>query len=73
VTPRLVFRPQAEAELLEARGRYESQRAGLGQTFPQTVDQALASIVADPLAHPAFMERPAVRWHADFRMRSIFV
>ena len=52
MTPRLVFRPQAEAELLEARGWYESQRAGLGQTFTETVDQALASIVADPLAHP---------------------
>ena len=52
MTPSLVFRPQAEAELLEARGWYEPQRAGLGQTFTETVDQALASIVADPLAHP---------------------
>jgi plasmid stabilization system protein ParE len=52
VTPRLVFRPQAEIELLEARDWYESQRAGLGQTFSETVDQAVASIVASPLAHP---------------------
>jgi plasmid stabilization system protein ParE len=50
--PRLVFRPQAESELLEARGWYESQRAGLGQTFTETVDQVLASILSNPLAHP---------------------
>jgi plasmid stabilization system protein ParE len=52
VTLRLVFRPQAEAELIEARDWYESQRAGLGQVFTDTVDQAVASIIASPLAHP---------------------
>ena len=52
MTPRLVFRPQAEAELIEARDWYESQRAGLGQAFTDTVDQAVASIIASPLAHP---------------------
>lgn len=52
MTLRLVFRPQAEAELIEAHDWYESQRAGLGQAFTDTVDQAVASIIASPLAHP---------------------
>ena len=52
MTLRLVFRPQAEAEMIEARDWYESQRAGLGQVFTDTVDQAVASIIASPLAHP---------------------
>lgn len=52
MTPRLVFRPQAEAELLDARAWYEEQRPGLGQTFAAAVDRALAGIVQNPLAYP---------------------
>jgi toxin ParE1/3/4 len=52
VTPRLVFRPEAEAELLEARGWYEQQRTGLGRTFAAAVDKAIEGIVQNPLAHP---------------------
>jgi len=52
VTPRLVLRPQAEAELLEARDWYEEQRPGLGGAFAAEVDMVLARIVHAPLAYP---------------------
>lgn len=52
MTPRLVFRPQAESELLDAQAWYEYQRRGLGRVFPTAVDRALAGIVEHPLAYP---------------------
>lgn len=52
MTPRLVFRPQAEWELLDAQGWYDDQRPGLGQMFAAAVDRALAGIVRNPLAYP---------------------
>jgi hypothetical protein len=45
VTHALVFRPQAEAEALEARRWYEARRAGLGDEFGAEVDAAVARIV----------------------------
>ena len=51
MTPRLVFRPQAEWELLEARRWYEDQRPELGRTFAAAVDKTLAGIVQNPLAY----------------------
>ena len=47
-----VFRPQAEAEALEARRWYEARRAGLGDEFGAEVDAAVARIVDGPLAFP---------------------
>lgn len=47
-----IFRPQAEAELLDARTWYEQQRSGLGQAFAAAVDRAIAGIVQNPLAYP---------------------
>ena len=52
MTPRLVLRPQAEAELLDARDWYEEQHAGLGGAFVTEVDMVLARIVQAPLAYP---------------------
>ncbi len=52
MTPRLVLRPQAEAELLDARDWYDEQRAGLGGAFATEVDVVLARIVQAPLAYP---------------------
>ena len=52
MTPRLVLRPQAEAELLDARDWYEEQCAGLGEAFASEVDMVLARIVQTPLAYP---------------------
>jgi plasmid stabilization system protein ParE len=52
VTPRLVFRPEAESELLDTRLWYDDQQPGLGQSFATEVDRVLMAIVEHPLAHP---------------------
>ena len=52
MTPRLVLRPQAEAEILDARDWYEEQRPGLGGAFATEVDSGLGRIVEAPLAYP---------------------
>jgi plasmid stabilization system protein ParE len=52
VTPRLVFRPEAKSEILDARSWYDDQQPGLGQAFVAEVDRVLAGIVEHPLAYP---------------------
>ena len=52
MTSRLVLRPQAEAELLDARDWYEDQRPRLGGAFATEIDKALAGILQAPLAYP---------------------
>ena len=52
MTPRLVFRPEAEAELLDARAWYEGERIGLGANFAVAVEATVAAILQDPLAYP---------------------
>jgi toxin ParE1/3/4 len=52
VTPRLVFRPEAEAELLDAQSWYEGERVGLGAIFAAAVETTFAAILRDPLAYP---------------------
>lgn len=47
-----VFRPQAEAEALEARRWYEARRAGLGEEFSAEVDAAVERILEHPFAFP---------------------
>jgi plasmid stabilization system protein ParE len=52
VTPRLVFRPEAEAELLDARNWYEAERVGLGAVFAAAVETTIAEVLQNPLAYP---------------------
>ena len=52
MTPRLVFRPEAEAELLDARAWYEGERVGLGATFAAAVETTVTAILQNPLAYP---------------------
>lgn len=52
VARRVVFRPQAEGEVLEVRQWYESRRVGLGREFGEAVDALVARMVANPLAFP---------------------
>jgi len=68
VTPRLVFRRQAEAELLDARDWYDDQRTELGGIFATEVDRALRGIVEAPLAYP--LVQGEMRSYDAFRMRS---
>ena len=46
----VVFRPQAEQEVLEVRRWYESRREGLGNEFGAEVDEIVARIAANPVA-----------------------
>ena len=52
MTRRVHFRPQADAEVLEARRWYEERRQGLGEEFGAAVDDTVARIAATPLAFP---------------------
>ena len=52
MTLRLVLRPQAEAELLEARDWYEARSPGLGAVFCAAVDVEMVAIAERPLAYP---------------------
>jgi plasmid stabilization system protein ParE len=46
----VVFRPEAEDEVLEARQWYETRRSGLGTQFGQAIDEIVSRIVENPLA-----------------------
>jgi len=46
---RIVFRPQAEGDVLEARAWYESRRVGLGREFGHAIDALVERIAANPL------------------------
>ena len=52
MTPRLVFRPEAETELLDARAWYEAERVGFGAVFAAPVETAVTAILDNPLAYP---------------------
>lgn len=47
---RVVFRPQARTEALEAQIWYESHAAGLGIEFARALDAAVAAAVSNPEA-----------------------
>jgi plasmid stabilization system protein ParE len=47
----VVFRPEAEEEVLEAFEWYENRRAGLGKEFAQAVDEIISRIIENPLAY----------------------
>jgi plasmid stabilization system protein ParE len=48
----VVFRPEAEAELLEAPSWYAARSPGLGFELARAIDVAIASALRMPLAHP---------------------
>ena len=48
----VIFRPEAETELLEARSWYEACSPGLGFEFARAVEVAVESAVRMPLAYP---------------------
>jgi plasmid stabilization system protein ParE len=52
VTRSVVFRPDAEDEVRDARQWYESRRSGLGRTFAEAVDAVVERIAAKPLQFP---------------------
>jgi plasmid stabilization system protein ParE len=48
----VAFRPEAQAEVLEAKAWYEQQLPGLGLDFARALDAAIASAVRTPQAYP---------------------
>jgi len=48
----LVFRPEAQRELLEAQAWYEARSVGLGFEFARAADAAVAKALRMPLAFP---------------------
>ena len=48
MTPRVVFRPEARAELLDARRWYEERLEGLGRDFARAVEAAIEAIAKHP-------------------------
>jgi len=48
----VVFRPQAERELLDAEGWYEDRRPGLGREFRAALDEVLARVRTLPHSFP---------------------
>lgn len=50
---RVVFRPAARKELLDARTWYEARATGLGLEFARAVDVAIEQVRRTPLAYPA--------------------
>ncbi|AGX88033.1 hypothetical protein Cenrod_1957 [Candidatus Symbiobacter mobilis CR] len=49
---KVVFRPEAEQELLEAQNWYEACAVGLGFEFARAVDAAISKMQRMPLAFP---------------------
>ena len=52
MTRRLLFRPEAQSELLDARVSYEEQRAGLGRLFAAAVETTIAAILENLPVYP---------------------
>src|SRR4051812_5529429 len=50
---RVVFRPEAKAEAIEARDWYESRAPGLGGEFVTALEVALAMVLRNPEAFAA--------------------
>jgi len=48
----VVFRPQAERELLDAEQWYEDRSPGLGRQFRTAADQTVANVSTRPLSFP---------------------
>jgi plasmid stabilization system protein ParE len=59
--PSVRFRPQASAEIREARGWYEAQVAGLGRAFVAELDATLAFLQLQPQMYASVSDDGRVR------------
>lgn len=48
MTLRVIFKPDAEAEIEQAHAWYEQRTAGLGDEFLRCVDACIASVQRNP-------------------------
>jgi toxin ParE1/3/4 len=58
---RVRFRPEAAAELLQARDWYAGRESGLGDEFAAAVDAAVDRVAARPLAFRVLPRVPSIR------------
>jgi plasmid stabilization system protein ParE len=49
---RVILRPQAEADIVEARSWYEQRRTGLGREFLDGVQAVLVAVAERPTQYP---------------------
>lgn len=70
---RLVFRPEAAADLAAAVEFYEKKRAGLGRELLAAVDRALGAIEDAPGAQPLFLHGKPYRKYTLARFPCIIV
>jgi len=73
VKRRLVFRPEAEADLTAAALFYEQKRAGLGNELVAAVERALAAIEDAGGAQPLFKQGRPYRKYTLARFPCIIV
>ena len=52
MTRPILFRPEAETELMEAASWYEERGKGLGAEFLRSLDATISAIERNPLAYP---------------------
>lgn len=57
---RLIIRPEAEADILEAAIWYEERGSGLGLELISQIREAIARALENPLAYLLLRERPEV-------------
>lgn len=50
----VIVRPQAEADLAEARIWYEQQRSGLGNEFLSDIARSMQALAEHPERHPLY-------------------
>lgn len=61
----VVFRPEAENELLEAQAWYEKISPGLGYEFARAVDVSIAKITRTPKAFSSYRRRISAYHHSQ--------
>jgi plasmid stabilization system protein ParE len=49
---KIVIRPEAEADILEAYSWYERQEVGLGEDLIEIIDEALSDLAKRPVSFP---------------------
>jgi hypothetical protein len=57
MTRRILFRPEAETELMEAASWYEERGKGLGAEFLRSLDAAISAIERNPWLILSYLER----------------
>lgn len=61
MTPRLIIRAQAEADIADAALYYENQQAGLGEQFLAEIDALIQRIASGPRQFQCLRRVPDVR------------